>query len=468
MPTAAELLAALPADQSEATPNHQAELETILNRLADKPVPPGAFQRFCSLSGLSAKLGIGYAAYLLRSLYQPKEAREKDLVETSLRGAVHTLETMSYLRGAVSKVGQLMSSLPHIVPDEFIDALSELHFNAPPMHYALIREQLLNELGEPSDIFSDFDEQAIAAASIGQVHKARLKSGEDVAVKIQYPGIARSIRSDLRNLKTVMRPVLFNDNWRAFTDLLDEIRSGLEYEADYEHEAQNLLDVRKLFVDDEDIYVPNVFAEYSTQRVLTMEFVAGKTLDEYLATNPSQAERNRYGTQISKALFRCYGNNLLYTDPHPGNFIFMDDGRLGFIDFGNIRRCNEEEWDFIQEASRTRFGDDETMRATCKRSLMMTDEEARKRPEVLDLIVEMLRFHNEPIIYEGEFDYGDPKYLQQGAEILARCSKMKWVRQRKQNVFAHRLNFLLPALLFRLKSCVNVPEMLRAEDPNWA
>jgi len=467
MPTAAELLAALPAEDADVQPDRSEALERIFRSLGGKPIPAGAFRRLYSLSGLSAKLGLGYLAYWIRSWYRPTEAREKDLLEMNLRGALHTLETMGYLRGAVAKVGQLMSCLPDLVTADFAEVMSELHFNAPPMHYALIREQLLSELGEPAEVFAEFNEVAIAAASIGQVHEAQLPTGECVAVKVQYPGVARSIQSDLRNLKTMMRPFLFNDDWRAMNELFDELRTGLEFETDYEHELQNLRDVRRLFVDDDDIVVPDAFEHLSTRRVLTMEFIAGKRFDEYLASDPPQSERDRYGTLISKAIYRTYTANLLYTDPHPGNFLFMDDGRLGFIDFGNIRRFTDDELEFKQAIDQIRFETDAAaVRALCQRSAMMTDAEAQSRPEVLDLIVEMLDYYNEPIIYEGKFDYGDPAYLRRGAELMARASKSRWVKQKKQNVFAHRLNLVLPSLLFLLKSRVNVPQLLREEvDP---
>jgi len=464
MPTAAELLAALPADTDETSIPAE-NLESVLRSLSDKPVPAGAIRRFCSLGGLSAKLGLAYMAYWARTWYQPTDKSEQDLLETNLRCALTTLETASYLRGAIAKAGQIMSCLPQMVPHEFADALTQLQFSAPPMYYALIREQLLSELGDPEDIFSEFNETAIAAASIGQVHEARLKTGEKVAVKIQYPGIARSIRSDLRNLKTLMRPFLFNDNWKAFLDLFDELRTQLELEADYEHEAQNIRDAQKLFVDDEFVVVPRVFHQFTTRRVLTMEFIEGKMLDDYLETNPSREDRDHYGKQISRAQHRTYRHNLIYTDPHPGNFVFMDERRLGFIDFGNIRRCNEEEWAFVKSANATRYGKDPSViRAMCQKSLMMTDEEAQQRPEVLDLVVEMLHHYNAPLVYDGKFDYGDPSYLERGAELLHRSAKMNWVRQRKQNVFTHRLQFLLPALLLKLKSRVNVPELVREED----
>ncbi len=465
MPTAAELLAALPAEDDKARLCDPTELEGIFRALADRPTPTGQLSRFVSLSGLSSKLALAYLAYWVRSWYLPQEARESELLDTHLRSALDTLETMGYLRGAVSKLGQLLTCFPESIPDEFVGTLSNLQFQAPPMHYALIREQLIEELGDPEDVFEHFDEQAIAAASIGQVHRARLKTGEEVAVKVQYPGIARTIRSDLRNLKSMMRPFLFNENWRAVEGLFEELRVGLESETDYEREAKNQSEIGRMFDGDERVVVPRVYDEYSTGRVLTMDFLEGQSFEAFLATDPSQETRDDYGALISRAVYRPYRRRVLYTDSHPGNFLFMDDGRLGFIDFGNVRRFTDEEWEFHWAVHELRFSDDEqAIRKLCAESAMMTEQEQARRPEVVDLIVEWLDHFNEPLIYEGKFDYANPEYQRRGAELLGKAMKVNWVRQKPQNVFAHRLNFQIPALLFRLRSRVNVPELLRAED----
>ena len=464
MPTTAELLAALPADEPQAQPFPVEELEQVFHSLANRPVPTGAMRRFFTLGGLSTKLSMAYLAYWIRSWYRPTETREKDLLETHLRSAINTLETMGYLRGAVAKLGQFMTCFPNTVPEGFVDMLSNLHFQAPPMHYALIREQLLSELGDPEDIFAEFDETAIAAASIGQVHRARLKTGEQVAVKIQYPGIARTIRSDLRNLKTTMRPFLVNRDWQAIEQLFEELRTGLELETDYEHETQNLQDCGRLFAYDVDVAVPQVFESFSTRRVLTMSFIGGHTFDEFLAANPSQSERDRYGTLILKAICHMYSKRMLYTDAHPGNFLFMEDGRLGFIDFGNVRRFNDEEWQYHVDGVKAREGNREDKIAFCKRSLMMTDEDAKQHSEMLNLVVEGFDLYNEPLLYEGSFDYGDPGYMRRLAEWIARGTKQRWVKQQPSNLFSHRLNFQTPSLLFQLKSRVNVAQLLRDES----
>ena len=463
MPTVAELLAALPAEDETARSESTSELAPLFPPLSQRPIPPGRFRRLCALGGLSTKLTSAYLAYWIRSWYRPVASREKDLLETNLRGAIHTLETMEYLRGAIAKMGQLLTSFPASIPSGFVDTLSSLHFQSPPMHFSLVREQLLSELGDPSDLFAEFDEHAVAAASIGQVHRATLRSGVAVAVKIQYPGIARAIRADLRTLKSFMTPLRFSGSWKALELIFDELRRGLELEADYENEAQNIKDVRRLFVDDDRFEVPNVYESLSSRRILTMDYLAGQTVDEFLAENPSQSTRDAFGAAIMRATCRTYSHRILHSDTHPGNFLFMPDGRLGIIDLGNLRRFNDVEWRFLQAATLARTGSDEEVEAFCKRSLQMTDEDARKHAGMLELVIEMFHVYNQPYKHEGEFDFGDEDYLRRLSDLLARSTKQRWMKQEPVNVFLHRLNFQLPALLYKLKSKVNVHQIMEDE-----
>ena len=265
-----------------------------------------------------------------------------------------------------------------------------------------------------------------------------------------------------------MRPFLFNENCRSDEAQFAELRRGLENETDYELEAQNLRDVQKWFADDEVIVVPKVYPQFSTRRVITMDWIEGQTFDEFLESNPSQEQRDHYGTWITRAIVRLYLDRTLYTDAHPGNFLFMKDGQLGFVDFGNLRRFSDEEWKFHEKVFAVRESDDaEAKRQLCIESAMMTDKEYAKNSEAIDLIVEWFDFYNEPILYEGEFDYGNPEYMRRASELLDRAFKVNWIRQKSENMFSHRLNFQLPALFFRLKSRVHVPNASRSEEVEY-
>jgi aarF domain-containing kinase len=212
MPTMAELIRALPGEkeQTEAVAGWPEPLATASLR----PVPVGRFRRLGSLGTLQARLAAAYLFYWVRGWFQSAGRRELSLAETHWHTAARLLDSMAYLRGAFMKVGQTLANFPDIVPAEFVEALNHLHYHAPPMHWSLLREMVRNELGDdPDQLFASFQQRAFAAASLGQVHAARLRSGEEVAVKVQYPGIARTIGEDFRNFSLFMFPGRLDKDW---------------------------------------------------------------------------------------------------------------------------------------------------------------------------------------------------------------------------------------------------------------
>src|SRR2546423_277904 len=201
MPSVAELIAALPETTASAEGQEAGPLGAMRDAWSLRPIPVGRFQRLRMLGTLQAKIGAAYLFYWLRGWFKDADVNKRLLAETHWRTALRVLDSMSYLRGAAMKVGQTLANFPDIVPREFVETLDQLHFDAPPMHWSLLREMAFNEWGDdPENVFESFEKRAFAAASLGQVHRARLKGGEEVAVKIQYPGIARTIREDFGNL----------------------------------------------------------------------------------------------------------------------------------------------------------------------------------------------------------------------------------------------------------------------------
>ena len=215
-PRIAELIAALPDDLE---PVQEASVDEtwhrLLNDLAWRPAPTGRLRRLWTLGTLQAKIAAAYIAHYLRSGYADADEKRRKLNETHLKAALQLLGGMGYLRGAIMKMGQMLANYPDVVPGQFADTLGRLHFEAPPMHFSLLREMVRNELGkDPEEVFDDFETKAFAAASLGQVHRARLKgSGQQVAIKIQYPGIARTIRDDFRNMKALAFPMRLGGDW---------------------------------------------------------------------------------------------------------------------------------------------------------------------------------------------------------------------------------------------------------------
>ena len=260
MPSVAELIAALPEPVDAAETDLPAPLNPLLEAWSHRPVPVGRFRRLRMLGTLQAQIAAAYAFYWLRGWFKGADESKRLLAETHWRTAMRILDSMSYLRGAAMKVGQTLANFPDIVPREFVETLEKLHFTAPPMHWSLLKEMVFNELNEePENLFAAFDKRAFAAASLGQVHAARLKTGEEVAVKIQYPGIARTIREDIRNLSLCMLPGRLSRDWESTKEQLEDLRVRLERETDYEQEAASLERARTLFHEDDGIVVPRVY-----------------------------------------------------------------------------------------------------------------------------------------------------------------------------------------------------------------
>jgi aarF domain-containing kinase len=466
-PTVAELLAALPQDKpSPSAPMPDERLKELFDQLALRPAPLGSFQRLWTLGGLQAKLALAYFTYYIRTWFQSPDQNQQQLLETNLRSALHTLEAMGYLRGAVMKVGQGIAMFPQLVPEEFTELLSALHFEAPPMHFSLIREHLANELGrDPEEVFAAFEPEAFAAASLGQVHRACLPSGEQVAVKIQYPGIARTIRADIANLRRLLFPLRLSKDWDSLNGQFSEVQRVLESETDYEQEAASLKEARNVFREEDGIIVPRVFEQYSTRRVLTMECLEGRHIAAFLETNPSQELRNQFGEKILRASLRLYfSRRALYSDFNPGNLLFREDGQLGWIDFGGLRHFNDTEWALLRQSHEAMCSSDRgRVLAYVQQSLMFSDEEMRAKTKIVDLVSEWADFYWEPLRTVGSFDYGDPAYLSRGMAFWKRAAEARTLRQQPVNVFLHRCNFELTALLYRLRANVNTLQIYDEE-----
>jgi aarF domain-containing kinase len=470
-PDLAELMAALPASDENA-PHFDAPIYyQLFARLEHRRAPASALHRFGVLAGLQAQVALAYGAWWLRSWFRDSVENQRRLLETHLGVAIKLLETMGYLRGAVMKVGQTLANLPSVVPDEIANTLDALHYQAPPMHFGLLREHVRNELGDdPEEVFAEFDTHPFAAASLGQVHRARLKTGERVAVKIQYPGIGTTIRSDFRNLRTILLPLRLSGDWENFKAQFIDLERVLELETDYEHEADMLRRARALFREDDGIVVPRVFDRYSTRRVLTMGLLDGLHLREFLEANPFQELRDHFGKQILRAWTRMYyAGRMNYADLHPGNFLFQDDRRLGVLDFGCVRPFNDAEWELMHLGHRATYGSAADLRRFVLRSLDLpedgpVDEEHVRTLEALSL------WNLRPLMQEGAFDFGDGRNLRAGVDIFREMFRKRFTRGLPVCVLIARMQLGHKGLLYRLRSRVDAKAINREEIPitGWA
>lgn len=455
-PSLEEVMAAIPEDII-VTGKTKDMLEELITQLSTRNVPVNSFSRLWALGSMQAKIAVGYLSYALRSSFRNRTEKEKILNETHLKAALKLLGTMGYMRGAVMKVGQLLGNMPHLVPDEVIDILEKLQFEAPPMHYSLIREVFLDEFGrEPQELFASFDKQAFAAASLGQVHRATLKSGEEVAVKIQYPSMAATIHSDMANMRRIVFPMKLKQEGRYLSGHLDDVESVLLGETDYRQEADFLRKAGKSFHAGDRIVVPKVWDEFSTDRVLTMDLLRGRHAPEFLKSNPAQADRNNFGTLISRAIFRLWGQaRTIYADPNPGNFLLLNDNRLGLIDFGCCRTLDPDEWRFQTEAEKALMqGNIQNFEQYLAKASLF-DRPDEMEPERLNLLLDMSRWQAEPAMKAGEFNFGDREFYQHGLDIYMELTRKGYMRNSSLYIWWNRLIFGHRTLLYRLGSMVD-------------
>lgn len=430
-----------------------ADLRELREQISRRKVPVGALTRLWSLGNMQAAITLKYIDYWLRGLFAGDEQKEKLLSETRVRAALKLFSTMGYLRGAVMKVGQVLGHLPHVMPDEVAEILGSLHFEAPPMHYALIREVFYNETGkEPQEVFAEFEKKPFAAASLGQVHRARLPSGERVAVKIQYPHMAEAVRADMRNLKLILSPLRLSSDWGYIMDGLNEIEEMLIMEADYRHEAAFCRRAKAMFEPEERVVIPKIFAEYSGPRILTMEYIPGRHLKEFLATNPSQAQRDNFVDLLSLISLRLYyGAEQLFADPNPGNFIFMDDGRLGLIDFGCTRVFSEEEWQLHHDMEEAFLLNNDKVLNDLLAQTCYLHSAADMTPEHLHVMRNAISWHLEPMKTPGLFDWSDEVFFRRGLDIYSEMIGKRYTKGSPLYIWANRFIFGFRALCYRLQ-----------------
>ncbi|MEX0606183.1 MAG: AarF/ABC1/UbiB kinase family protein [Marinobacter sp.] len=311
--------------------------------MAKKPVTSRS-GRFFKLAGMTASVAGQYAGQRARRMFG-QEQDEAARSEHYSRMAGQLVDTLGELKGAVMKVGQIASQTQDFLPQEFSDALQKLQKEAPPMPFDVIVGQVEAELGRPlGELFEYLQEEPYAAASIGQVHRARMHSGEDVIVKVQYPGVDDSCDSDLKQLRMALRLGGLLKMPKDHVDqLFAEIRVRLKEELDYENEARNLEAFQEFHKNDEWIRIPRVIVSHSARRVLTMELLEGDHISAITPERYSQATINLIGhrifTMMADQLFRF---QCIHGDPHAGNFAYRPDGTIILYDFGCVKKLKHE------------------------------------------------------------------------------------------------------------------------------
>ncbi|MCK9249501.1 MAG: AarF/ABC1/UbiB kinase family protein [Solirubrobacteraceae bacterium] len=319
--------------------------------------------RAAKLGGLAAGHAAREARTRTRTLGKDDDAKQHAIGEAHLETARRLVRVLGTMRGAAMKLGQTLSVIDvGVVPESHraqVQAeLAKLQHMAPTVSFAQMRRVIEEDLGGPlAEFFAEFHEEPIGAASIGQVYRAVLPDGREVAVKVQYPGIADVVRADMKNMGMALK--LASKLMPGFDsrEIADEVSERISEELDYELEASNHKAMAREYRDHPFFVVPDVVSSLCRERVIVTEFVHGRKFTDVV--HDDDAARDRWG----EILFRFYVNaplrsKLLNGDPHPGNAIFLDDGRVAFLDFGFFKRQTQSEIDVQLELLRAVYARD--------------------------------------------------------------------------------------------------------------
>lgn len=310
--------------------------------MAKSASTPG--RRFMKLASMTASIATKTVSNSIKNLRADEDQKNTSRSQMFQEIGLQIADTLGEMKGAVMKVGQIASQYKDIFPPEVARAISKLQRQAPAMPFAEIKAQVEKELGKPiNQIFKHFEEIPFAAASIGQVHKATLPSGENVVVKVQYPGVDEACESDLKQVRLALRLMgVLKIDRKLQEQLFKEIQESLDNELNYQIEAQNL-DVARTFHEslDSKIIIPRVFKDFSSRHILTLSLEQGESIET--ASTWSQETRNELGRRLFKAIGReIFYLKRFHCDPHPGNFAFREDGSVIVYDYGGVKTLSAD------------------------------------------------------------------------------------------------------------------------------
>lgn len=301
--------------------------------MSDYPSTP--FQRSSRIARTGLKVGTNYAMHhFKRMVGGDNPERTRTLHHNNAR---LLFDEFSKLKGTALKLAQTLSLDHGMLPGEFAEVMAQAQYSVPPISRSLVRQIIKNELGAyPQELFHWFEPEAFAAASIGQVHRARLADGTNVVVKVQYPDVRSSIRSDLQVARLVFNRLVRSEHT---DDYFAEVHDKMMEETDYTHEAAMIEAFHERY-NNHAFCLPRVLREFSTDKVLVMSALQGEHLADFLKRNPKQEERNVYGQRLWD-FFHTQINDwgTLHADSHPGNYMLCNDGRLGVLDMGCVKKC---------------------------------------------------------------------------------------------------------------------------------
>lgn len=418
-------------------------------------IPTSKVKRAAKLIGTGAKIGGNYVKYYANKAIGDKNAKEK----LDKDNAEDIYDSLSKLKGSALKMAQVMSMDKNMLPKAMTDKFAQAQYNAPPLSYPLVVKTFRQMFGKtPTELFDSFEKVAKQAASIGQVHFAT-QGDLKLAVKVQYPGVADSVKSDLKLVKPIAMRMLHMKE-KEIQQYMQEIEGKLLEETDYLLELKQSMEIAEACSRLEGIYFPKYYPEFSNKRIITMDWIEGMHLKDFLATNPSQAIRNKVGQRLWDFYdYQVNELNLIHADPHPGNFLFQEDGSLGVIDFGCVKRIPREFYTvYFQLLNPSYHMDDDKLKALYHKLEFLLESDDRETEELFfNLFKESMDLLVYPFTNET-FDFADEAYFDRIYKKGEELSKSKEIRKggkargSRHILFINRTYFGLFSILHELKA----------------
>lgn len=431
-------------------------------------IPKHKLTRAASLVKTGVKIGGNYAKYYGKRVVtgvNDKEGLHKDNAED-------TYQAFSELKGGPLKVAQMLSIDQNILPPAYQEQFAQAQYSAPPLSYPLVVRTFRSEFGKgPAELFETFTQSAVNAASIGQVHRATL-NGKTFAVKVQYPGVAESLKSDLRLVKPIaMRMIGMSSEEIDY--YFDEVEERLLEETNYRLELERSQRLTELSKDLPGVHFPVYYPELSAGRILTMEWIDGLPLDKFIASNPDPETRNRIGQAMWDFYhFQVHTLKEFHADPHPGNFLVSADGTLTVLDFGCVKKLEDDFYkQYFQLLDLNRvLNDTDFLAMLTQLGLILPGDSADDRALLLSIYRESIEILSRP--FQGEtFDFGDPSYVREIYAFSERTQankelkKLNSARGSPHAIYLNRAYYGLYNLLASLGSTIRaeLPALLRGQ-----
>ena len=422
-------------------------------------IPTGKLERAGKLVSTGVKIGGNYIKYMGDKITNPEQAKEN----FDQNNAADIYDGLKSLKGSALKVAQMLSMEKNLLPSAYVDKFSLAQFSVPPLSGPLVRKTFKQYLGNyPEEIFDTFTAESVNAASIGQVHKA-INKGKKLAVKIQYPGVANSISSDL----TLVKPVatrLFNLRGKDSEKYFEEVEGKLIEETNYTLELEQSKEITEACSMIPNLKFPNYYPEFSCDKILTMDWMEGIHLSEYTARNNDPEQMQQVGQTLwDFYMYQMHVLKRVHADPHPGNFLVDKSGALVAIDFGCIKEVPEDFYVPYFELAQKKAIDDRDffIDKITTLEILRPDDSEEDSTYITDLFHELLGVLTFPF-HKDTFDFSDESFWSKVAQMSERLSQDEQIRKLNGNrgsrhfLYINRTFFGLYNLLHDLKADIVV------------